>query len=424
MRSFTRADGQYVLGRILAVSARPFLLLVATNYLVPEAAQGIAVVFLLVSLGMLAIAADVHRTFYTHRFAAEPTSDYHYFDVYAGSTVLVAALGSIIVFGGTWRFAGSLPIAAAAVLYFVAEKLQDEVLRYRLFESAFASWGRAVTVRALLQFLFLGVLLVLFRHQVPPWLAILGFALADLVVFVPHLPNGLTAKVVGMRSATLASLVRRSVRALYHSRLYWTMALLSAGIGYLDRILALVVDTSILPLFMLIVMCFSVVQLGTDFFFVSRHRRDFLQHRMTVRAAFLDRRFLMSLGGGLSISVIACAIVLLITKDGPAFPLVYIPFIALLQVAVTMTNIPREISYWIHPAKHIFRIDVAFWGAFGLVALLGWAYGWGLAHLLPLVGMCALGRLALHVLLARRRPDGSVVPSEEEWGEASVNVLP
>jgi hypothetical protein len=155
---------------------------------------------------------------------------------------------------------------------------------------------------------------------------------------------------------------------------------------------------------MLVVMAFSIVQMAVDFYYVSRHRREFLQQRIALRQAFSSRAFLGSLGGGLLLASAVSAAVLQFSRNGATFPLIYVGVIAVLQTAVAITTIPQQVLYWNQDFDAILRTELSFWTICSMALAVVW-----LLHLEPAVAFatvaaCAVGRLGLYSVRARRVP--------------------
>ena len=108
-------------------------------------------------------------------------------------------------------------------------------------------------------------------------------------------------------------------------------------------------------------MAFSSVQMAVDFYYVSRHRRDFLEQRITIINALRSQGFLASFGGGLTVGALAAAAILATSRDGDKFPLEYVMLIAGLQVSIAISTVPQQILYWQHCERKMLGIEIAFW---------------------------------------------------------------
>jgi hypothetical protein len=209
-------------------------------------------------------------------------------------------------------------------------------------------------------------------------------------------------------------LARRAARSLLEHWAVWAVALLGAAIGYLDRLVMLVVDKATLPLFSLVVMCFSIVQMSVDFFYVSRFRRDFLEQRISVGAAFSATPLLASLTLGTSMAGLICALLLYFSRGGAEFPLGYVFVIALLQIVISCALVPMEILYWTRRLPRILHIELAFWVLFAGAALVSWRLRMSTMEIFVLVIVCVITRLTLYLAAAvrARQPEtpSSVVP--------------
>ncbi len=357
----------YSAGRIFGVATRPIFLFLANNYLLANVAEGIAVAILASALALVAASADPHRGFYLRYFGPNPRTSGITFHVYLSSLWLLCILGSSLVWIVGIKFTGSPSLSMIAVIFFLSEKLADELLRLKLFQRNFDAWGRASIFRSFLQLGGLACAFLVMGAAVPAWLAILILAVSNGIVFLPQLPAGLMKNVWRRGARTALWLMRRATRSLLGNWQLWALALLTASIGYLDRLLALAMDKSALPLFMLVVMCFSIVQLAVDFFYLSRHRRDILEQRISLSDALTSRDFLLSCAGGLIVAITACAVVLRFSNNGSEFPLAYVIGIAVLQLTVAITIVPQQIHYWRNHWHRLVTIDIAFWILFSLL---------------------------------------------------------
>jgi hypothetical protein len=394
----------YTIGRVFAVATRPLALFFANNYLQSNVAENLAVAFLASAVALAATAADPHRRFYLERFSGEQRPRAITYYTYVAALALLFVIGAVLVLGLVLRFTASLPLAAAAVVYFASDKIADELLRFKLFQKDLPGWGGVMTARSVLQLCALGALVLVAGTQATATGAVCALALGNLLVFVPRIQlpgaSGL------QRAGTILRLSMRGVRLLRASIVLWMFSLLSAGIGYIDRLLALVVDKATLPLFMLVVMCYSIVQMAVDFYYLSQHRRDFLEQRITVAAALASRRFVGSLGAGLVVASIAATIVLTLSRNGDEFPLAYILLIATLQCAFAMVVVPQQILYWKDRLRQMLRLDIAFCVVFAAAALVAWRLDGSLTVLLLTAGACALLRLALYLYAAHAARSG------------------
>lgn len=392
----------YTLGRLCAVVTRPLCLFVANNWLLPSAAQGLAIAFLASALAIVAIAAGPERRFYAKYFSAHERVNGVTFYLYVASLAVLLVLGVFVSGAIALYSAKSLPLAAATAVYFISEKFADELLRLRLFERDFAGWGRSSIWRAIYQLAGFGFVLLALGRQTSAWPIVLLLTLGNFAVFLPQLPRELAASIRGHRRSIATWLVARAVRSLARNWLLWAIALLSAAVAYLDRLVALIVNREVLPLFMLVVTCFSMVAMAVDFYYLSRHRRDFLERKIPAGQALASRGLLLSAAGGLAAGAVACAVALLGSHNGGQFPLGYIVVIAVLQVSTAIASIPREILYWSHLLKWILRVELVFWGLFALTTLLSHVAALPAIIVFMAVAACAVVRLALYTVLGRR----------------------
>lgn len=392
----------YTAGRIVNVATRPLCLFISNNCLPPEAAQGVAVAFLANALALAVTAASPHRRFYSRFFDVDRQVNGVAFYVYAASVALLTLLGCVVVFAVGRYFVSSMALAIAATIYFVSEKLADELLRLQLFERDFEKWGQFSAARSAIQLVSIGAVIGLLSDATSPSLLVVALTMANLMVFVPRLPVGLF-RVLWVRGfGTATWLGRRAACSLRVNWHLWALALAMGGVSYVDRFVALIFDKAMLPLFMLVVMCFSAVQLVVDFYYVSRHRRDFLHHSIGIGHALTSRAFLSSLSAGVVIGAVACFTVLQLSQGGRNFPLAWILAIASVQTALATAAIPREILYWKEYIGRMLVIELLFWTMFVGLGVMCWWLRMSMGEILALLATCVFGRFLLYFALSLR----------------------
>ena len=390
----------YTAGRVLSVAARPLSLFMANNWLSPDAAQGLAIAFLASALAMAGIAADPHRRYYASLFSTDRTGNGLSFYLYAASILLLMFVGASAAFGVTAYFTKSAAFAGVVMVYFLSEKLADEILRLRLFERDLHRWGHSAVLRGLLQVGGLAGLVMLHGKDSTSISIALLFTLSNLVVFIPQLPGKFLLSSRRLRGVVIHWLGRRALRLLVTNRMLWFIALMGSGVGYLDRMASLALDHSMLPLFMLVVMCFSMVQMVVDFYYVSPRRRDFLEQAISVTTALRSRQFLASVAGGMGGALVATVLVLCFSVNGRYFPLTYVAAIAVLQSSLAAALLPYQVLYWRRSFVRIFHVELMFWGVLGMGVLAGYWWQLTLSGYLAVVSLVIVLRLLAFVYYA------------------------
>jgi hypothetical protein len=383
----------YTGGRVISIAVRPMSLFIANNEFSPDAAQGLAIAFLISTLVMAVIAADPHRRYYASLFSAECPNSSLSFYLYVTSIFMLMMIGSLITLVVAGNFTGSIFFAASVMLFFISEKLADEVLRLKLFERDFRGWGYISNLRGLIQLGGLGGLFFLFAKNPPGIAIVLTFALSNFVVFVPQLSIYFFKSLTQLQVKTIYWLIPRAIRLLISNRILWLIALMGSSVGYLDRIASLVLDKSILPIFALVVMCFSIVQMAVDFYYISPRRRDFLDHDIRLINAMKSREFLVTVTCGFVGALIATGCVLYFSNNGHSFPLVYVAAISVLQSSLAIGLLPTQILYWRLSFRKIFHVETAFWIFLGFSLLIGHYLGLTLGGFLTILSFVIIMRL-------------------------------
>jgi hypothetical protein len=391
----------YVAGQAATILSRPLALFLANNHLSDKAADGLAVIFLANTIGLASIAADPHRRFYKRHFDERAVVNGLPFFLYAASLAVMVAAGSAITFGVGWGLTGSVAIGSAGMAYFIAEKLADEVLRFRLFDSDLRAWGSAGIVRAVLQVSAILLLVRLAPASIAAWQVAALLALATAMVFLPQVPRALW-QVAARRSVPLLTwLTKRALRWLRGNWNFWVLALMTSGIAYLDRGVAAMLDRSMFPLFMLAAMCLSVIQTIVATLYVNRHRRALFDQRLSVRDIVTSADFIGVVGGSLLIGLVACELMLRNSHNGSLFPRYYILTIAAIQVSLAVAMVFREILYWRGAVRQMLRIEGLLYGTVGLTMGIAWSAGVDAKGVLTMVAACVVARLALYAAWSR-----------------------
>jgi hypothetical protein len=359
----------YAAGRVVALLTRPVFLFLANNYLGRDAAEGLALAFLASGIGMAAIAADPHRDFYARHFGLDGVPIRRSYFVYLASLAMLGVVGCLIVGGIAARFSDSRVLVLCAVVYFVSEKLADEVLRFRLFDRDFSGWGRSALARSALQVLALATVGVLSPVGVPAWLMVLVLSAATFMVFIPHVPIPPTMLRRLLTPRTSRRLFAQAFLSLRMNWVLWAISLFATTVGYLDRLVALALSPALLPVFTLIVMAFSSVTTAVDFFFLSLHRRELLQRTITLRDLLGNRRFQLSVAGGLLVGGVGTAMILQLAVGAADFPLWYVATIAVVQTSMALSMTPQQILYWGRQFQSILYTETCFWAVIALGVL-------------------------------------------------------
>jgi hypothetical protein len=138
----------YSIGRVCAVITRPFCLYLVNNYLSQKTSEGLAEIFLISALVIGWISADPHRRFYQIYFSPDSNDKKSAFYTYLSSLILLVTVGCTLILIMTVNGSESLLFTISCIVYFVSEKLADEILRFNLFNEDLNKWGRLSFCRA------------------------------------------------------------------------------------------------------------------------------------------------------------------------------------------------------------------------------------------------------------------------------------
>ena len=392
----------YTVGRIFGLITRPLALFIATQYLSHEAAQGIAISYLACALALIVTAADVHRKFYLRYFTDSVSAKGLSFYIYLFNLLITTVLGGlfICVFASLNHI--SVELLFSILFYYSSEKITDEVFRFRLFEKKFAKWGELSFFRCVCQLIGLAVLLVVFEEKLDAWMVIFVFGFSNMLVFIPQV-NSLIFKFATVPSrVTLLWIGRRAVKSLAGNREIWLFACIMASWGYIDRIIALVMDKDILAIFMLVAICFSLIPTIFDFYYLSRHRKDFLENKISIRKGFLSIDFILCLSIGILLSFLTSMAVIHYIGDDSGFPLGILPGLAAIHLLLTVTHVPHQILYWSKEVRVILKVEIiaVTLAIFGFLTVSKFQFS--IAEVLYFIVACLIVRFTLYLLAERK----------------------
>jgi hypothetical protein len=390
----------YSIGRVCAVITRPACLYLVNNYLAQKTAEGLSEVFLISALIMGLISADPHRRFYQIYFSPDADNKRTAFYNYLSSLVLLVAIGCILIFTMVGKRSESFFFAIACILYFISEKLADEILRFNLFNRDLDKWGRLSGTRSILQILTVIILIGAFKDFATSEIIIIFWAAIGFSVYVKELPSEFLRWGCWQQIWLVIKLFPNSIKLITTDWELFAMTIVAAAIRYLDRLIVLFIDKSLLPLFTLVGMCFSIVPLAVDFFYVSPHRRDFLEQKLSIKNAFLNIEFIKNICMGVMLAGITTVIVLHFSVNSSSLPIYYIVVVAIINISLSLILVPEQILYWRHSLRIILSIDLTFWMLFGIAILSAWKLNLSSEIFFSLLTICTLIRLGLYLFSA------------------------
>lgn len=394
----------YTAGRFLTVITKPLCLYVINNYLSNEIAADVATAFIATAFSVAFISADPHRRFYQSFFTKYNTSTTLSFYSYIINIVFLIFLGCFCVIGLIQRSTNSTVLAISCIFYFVSEKIADEIFRFKLFERRLTMWGAIALARSTTQVTTLVLLMLLVVQRTQAYQIIAAMALANFITFIVLIfflrepPYDVLVKLNLARLKIVMLLIPRSLRLLYIDWILWLMTIVAAGSRYLDRFIVLFIDQSALPIFSLVTMCFSIVPLSVDFFYTSRHRRDFLEHRIVAKNAFRSTRFNSTLFIPVIAAILATVFILSTANNAAEFPNAYVITIAFTNVSLAAISLPHQILYWTNCLPQIFIIDFSFLGLSSLAVFLGYRLNLSAVTLLWIAAILSVLRLLSYFL--------------------------
>jgi hypothetical protein len=255
-------------------------------------------------------------------------------------------------------------------------------------------------MRSSLQAVGIGVITLSIPHSSPNWLAVAVLALSSFVVVAGKLPANLLRRMRNFRARFVVWMLARAAMTIARNWYLWATAVVGTSVAYVDRIVALGVEPAILPIFLLVVMSFSIIGMAVDFSFVSTHRQEFLRRQLRLKAALTNRRFVSSYATGLLLAAVGSIAVLTYSRNGDQFPLLFVGAIAVLHSSIAVAAIPQQIVYWSHRMALILRIEVSFWLLLGAASVAIVKAGGSSAQALATAAAICIVRCLVYVVTA------------------------
>lgn len=394
---FRQGDLVYLVGRALALGARPAFLLICNHFFGNVSAGILASVFLVSAVSNTVANVDSHRIYYARHFGDAEGLHVRTYILYVFSQLIVgagAALGCAVYF---WVVEGDGWLATISALFTLSERLADEALRFKLFQTARNAWGRLMIVRISVQSIMVGVVALSCPTTRASAYFISAMFFGNIVAFWEYIPLRFIGRSVsGWRMATRH--LSASLSLIRRSGTIWMLSLATMFSGYLDRLIVLTAAKTDLAIFTLIVSSLSIVQTAIDYFYFSPHRRDFLDGKINFWTAVRSQSFQIIVCSSLIVGLILAVLNISLYRGAPTVPFAVIALVAVIQVALGMSLIVREIAYWNNQLKAILRVEIVF---LGLIALILGALGLFRLHYAWLV-LAAMGAILLRLLMMLR----------------------
>jgi hypothetical protein len=391
MAIFNREEGLYISGRIAFLVSRPLFLLIANRFFGNDVAAALAVAYLVSAVLMTGTAVDSHRIYYARFFGGTNQPAGFGFSRYIFAHLLLTALGILLCFFYAMRSETGWPFGVALSLFFITEKLADEVLRFTIFDDKRAKWGGLMLKRLVPQYLLFGCVTTFVSDtSQAALLLVISLALGNGIAFAGCIPSGQISRLFANWSMIRAQ-VRSAIRLIASSWNIWLLSLATTAGSYIDRIIVLLSDTNILAIFTILVSIFAIIQTCVEYFYLSYNRRNILSGKIKFIEAVFSKRFLVTISLSLCISFIASSVALRLYGDNATVnPFVFIT-ISTIQLCLATTMISREIVYWNNQIKEALSVEVKY--LMLLSMMFGGLYALGAGYL----SFMAAAALALFV---------------------------
>jgi len=395
MRAISKVDLRYSAARFVNMAVRPAIISAAAYFFGRASAEQVSIIIFSVAIAMLLMCIDPHRAYYKKHFSQQNSA--HEFTIYLIIIVTWMSLISAVMFTALVIHHTPVPISVLAVMMFVGEKVADESLRYCLFKKDLTKWSNLVITRAGVQ--LSGLAFSILLHSFP--LLLISFTLSWAFPF--YRPLKYLLSIIRKNDAVFFGLkfYRKAGSKITASAFLMASSLMSSSPSYFDKIVTLVADKASLPLFLIASMCFSLVQVFVDFFFVSRIRLELLQNSISLGHMLFSRKLFYCVVVGLGASAAVMAIEILFLKNVYSFDLAILILVAAINIILAMTTIPQQIVYWRDGPPGIFLAELGFFLPVTILYLSLIHMRWTLTSALAVLTLGLAVRFVSYVLVSQ-----------------------
>jgi hypothetical protein len=351
---------QYILGRIFSVLFKPILLYYLTNNYYNNFGIEIGLCFLITPLSFIFTSFDTHRNYYHAFILRKKYLSGKFFQIYLISITFLTFIA--IIFAFIFLFIKNdhnIIFILSVLFYILTEKLIDEFIRFKLFEKDFKTWGRINIQRICLSSLIL--LFCLFFDLIKnSYIIILIISICNLIVIFRYLLK-LKVYIKKTIKGNINFLLITSLKSLKFNISIWISSSLSVSIIYTDRIFAYIINQNILPSITIASTCFSLIQMGIEFFYISNYRREFLEKKMKISSVLSNTKFLLLIFSLIFVSVICYIMIYNYSSQSIRLNFEIILSIILINIFLAINSISYQILYWENKFSHLIKVDVLFW---------------------------------------------------------------
>lgn len=334
----------YFLARIITVLFKPLFILCLTQQ-DKIFADRVTLVFVVSSLTMLLIQFDPHRFFYKAYFSStNDTNRGNQFSLtrYLSTIEILTLLGGILsIFLYAYKTSDLLG-ATAVGLFFLSEKIYDEILRLNLFSKHFDRWGYWNLYKTALFLICSLPIMILssFRFEVFLYTYCL-LSLLTFTIFFKYKPN----------YANPINRIFRKSKIAYNNmiklRSYWFASLLSLILGNYDRLVVYIFAIPYISDFYIILAVISVIPLLLDFFYTSLNRRAILDGELNSLKFLSSGRLPLILLISFTLVIISFLCMSLLGVENyflRSYTLIFVLIFS--QTIAAISSILRDIVYW------------------------------------------------------------------------------
>ena len=132
-------------------------------------------------------------------------------------------------------------------------------------------------------------------------------------------------------------------------------------VSYVDRILVLDYDDSILAEFTLVVYFMTFIAAGVDYFYIAKNRKEFLRNEIIFSRCLINRKFLIILTLSIIFSISITLINFLYIGSLQKIPVMICIIVLISQIVLSLTNILKEIVYWSSKINKGLISEIIYW---------------------------------------------------------------
>lgn len=364
---YLRDNFFYILGRLFLIGSKPLILLSinywAGNNLASLIAQVFLISMLFAAFTNLGAYVPFYKSFFNYPRKKDILDTYQkYLNAILFQILTIIPFFIII----NLYFIKDLKFIFLFFLFFVSERLFDEIQRFLIFKNSLNEWGIKNLVKSLIQ--IIGVIIsVQFINDYTQYLTLSSLILGNFLIY---------GSKISFKQFYFKNINIKEFLHIYRSQFFrWMLSSVSSLVIYLDRIIVMFFRQSDLAIYTILVSGISFIQFAVDYFFLTLIRKDILKNKVTLRHIFIKPLLYKIIFFSAIIGVLVSWFMIYLYHGRQLDISILFLIVLLSQITLSFTMIVQEIIYWNYNLKQQLLVEIFFiifsLLCIGLIYLLG-----------------------------------------------------